>query len=61
LKGKKKWKWTKKHQRIFEKLKEKITSQLVLSLPKRNGKFRVETNVSGHVIRVVLLQESEGK
>jgi len=27
---------------VFEELKEKITSQPVLSLPRREGKFRVE-------------------
>jgi len=46
---------------VFEELKEKITSQLVLSLPRREGKFRVETDTSGHAIGGVLLQEQEGK
>ena len=36
-------------------------SQLVLSLPKREEKFRVETNTSEHVIGRVLSQEQEGK
>jgi len=42
-------------------LKQKITTQLVLALPRREGKFRVEVNASGHTIRGVLLQEQEGK
>ena len=54
LKGKKEWKWE-------EELKEKITSQPVLSLPKRKGKFRIETDTSGHVIGGVLSQEQDGK
>ena len=46
---------------MFEELKEKITSQLVLALPRREGKFRVETDASGHAIGGVLSQEQEGK
>jgi len=61
LKGKKEWKWEEEHQKVFEELKEKITSQLVLSLPKREGKFRVETDASGHAIGGVLSQEQDGK
>ena len=54
LKGKKNWKWEEEHQKAFEKLKEKITSQLVLALPRRKGKFRVEMNASEHAIGGVL-------
>jgi len=39
LKSKKEWKWNEEHQKAFEELKNKIMSQLVLSLPKREGKF----------------------
>ena len=46
---------------MFEKLKKKITSQPVLSLPRRERKFRVETDISGHTIGGVLSQEQEGK
>ena len=61
MKGKKEWKGEKEHQEAFEELKEKITSQLVLALPKKEGKFRVETDASGHAIGGVLSQEQEGK
>ena len=61
LKGKKEWKWEEEHQRAFEELKEKITSQPVLALPRREGKFRVEIDASGHAIGGVLSQEQEGK
>jgi len=42
---------------VFEELKEKITSQQVLSLPRREGKFRVEMDTSEHAIGGVLSQE----
>jgi len=61
LKGKKEWKWEEKHQRAFEELKEKITSQPVLALPRKEGKSRVEMDASGHTIGGVLSQEQEGK
>jgi len=61
LKSKKEWKWGEKQQEAFKKLKEKITSQLVLALLRREGNFRVETNASGHTIEGVLSQEQDGK
>jgi len=61
LKSKKDWKWEEEYQKAFNELKEKITSQLVLSLPRREGKFRVETGTSGHAIGGVLSQEQYGK
>ena len=36
-------------------------SQLVLLLLRREGKFRVEINASGHTIGGVLSQEQDGK
>ena len=61
LKGRKEWKWNEEYQKAFEELKKKITSQPVLSLLKREGKFRIEIDTSRHVIRGVLSQEQEGK
>ena len=61
LKGENEWKWEEEHQWAFQELKNKITSQLVLSLLKREEKFRVETDASEHTIEGVLSQEQEGK
>ena len=61
LKGKKEWTWNKEHDKAFEELKEKITSQPVLSLLKKEGKFRVETDALEYTIEEVLSQEQEGK
>ena len=61
LKGKEEWTWNEEHQKAFEELKKKITSQLVLSLLKREGKFRVEIDALEHAIGEVLSQEQEGK
>jgi len=61
LKEKKEWEWKEEHQRAFNKLKDKITSQLVLSLQKREEKIRVEIDTLGHAIKGVLSQKQEGK
>ena len=61
LKGKKEWKWKEEHQQAFNELKDKITSQLVLSLPKREGKFRMETDALEQAIGGVLSQEQKEK
>ena len=61
LEGKKDWKWKEEHQKAFEELKEKITSQSVLALPRREGKFRVEIDASGYAIGGVLSQKQDGK
>ena len=61
FKGKKDWKWEEEHQRAFEELKNKITSQPVLILSKREDKFWVETDASRYTIGDVLFQEQEEK
>ena len=46
---------------MFEKLKDKITSQPVLSLLKRKEKFRVEMDALKYTIGEVLSQEQDRK
>jgi len=61
LEGKKKWKWEEEHKKTFKELKDKITSQLVLALLKREGKIQSGNRFFKHTIRGVLLQEQEEK
>ena len=42
-------------------MKQKITTQPVLALPRREGKFRVKVDALGHTIEGVLSQEQKGK
>ena len=61
LEGKKERIWNKEYDKAFRELKEKITSQLVYFLPKREGKFRVKIDALEHTIGGVLSQKQEGK
>ena len=61
LKDKKDQKQKEEYQKAFDELKKKIISQLILILLKREGKFRVETNILEYAIRKVLSQEQEEK
>jgi len=46
---------------VFEELKQKIMTQPVLALPRREGKFRVEIDAPEHAIGGALSQEQEDK
>ena len=61
LKDKKDQKQKEEYQKAFDELKKKIISQLILILLRREGKFRVETNILEYAIRKVLSQEQEEK
>ena len=54
LKEKKDWKQKEEHKKVFKELKNKITSQLVLTLLKREDKFQVGTDIFRYTIGVVL-------
>ena len=54
LKEKEEQKWTNEEQIAFKELKEKIITQLVLALPRKEEKFRVEVDTSEHAIGGIL-------
>jgi transposase InsO family protein len=55
------WEWGSDQQKAFDELKRRITSEPVLTLPRSNGKFRMEVDASGYAIGGVLQQEQDGK
>jgi hypothetical protein len=54
-----KFKWSNECQWTFEKLKEVLTTALVLVLPKDTGFFRLETDTSNMVTGAVLYQQQD--
>ena len=52
-----KWRWTKKHDATFAKLKRIVNSEPILSLPDFDKAFEVHTNASDVAIGRVLVQE----
>jgi transposase InsO family protein len=61
LKGKGEWEWGKDQQEAFDTLKQRVTEEPVLALPRDEGQFRVETDASGYAIGGVLSQQQDGK
>jgi hypothetical protein len=59
LMGKVSWSWGPEQNLVFQKLKERITEDVVLALPTNDGKFRLEADVSDRVTGVVLSQEQD--
>jgi hypothetical protein len=53
------WTWTNQHQKAFEDLKNRVTSELVLAHPELDKPFKLEVDASGFAIGVVLLQKKE--
>jgi len=49
-----KWKWEKKQERAFEKLKAVFTTEPVLAIPNIDREMRVETDASNYATRGVL-------
>ena len=62
LTGKNEWFWTELQQKAFEELKQEITSERTLIIPKPGRPFRMETDASDFAIAAILSQQDdEGK
>ena len=57
LKKERKWEWNAECQDVFQKLKDSITSELVLRLPDLKLEFEVYTDVSKKALKGVMVQE----
>jgi hypothetical protein len=53
------WIWTERHQKAFEELCDRITSEPVLAHPELDKPFELEVDTSGFAIGAVLLQKKE--
>ena len=54
-----KWNWKERQQRVFEKLKERFMTELVLLTPELDKKIRVEANVSDFTTDGVFFMKCE--
>ena len=54
VKKDKKWEWTEKQEKVFEKLKKRFTEESVLAAPDLDKKIRMEVDVSDYVTGGVL-------
>ena len=56
-----KWKWKKKQEEAFKRLKAVFTTELVLAIPDINRKIRVEANASDYATEEVLSTKCEDR
>jgi hypothetical protein len=62
LTGKTDWLWTELQQKAFQELKDEVTSEWVLIIPKPGKPFRMETDASDFAIAAILSQlDNNGK
>jgi hypothetical protein len=62
LTGKTNWLWTELQQKVFQELKNEVTSERVLIIPKPGRPFRMETDASNFAIAAILSQlDDDGK
>jgi hypothetical protein len=53
------WIWTERHQKAFDELRNRVTSEPVLAHPELDKLFELEVDVSGFAVGAVLLQKKE--
>jgi hypothetical protein len=53
------WTWEERHQKSFEKLKNRVMSEPVLAQPQLDQQFEIEVNTSGFAFRAVLSQKGK--
>ena len=53
------WQWTAEHQKAFELLKARVTSEPILAHLELDKQFELEVDASGFAIGAVLLQKKE--
>ena len=56
-----KWNWREKQQKVFEELKERFTTELVLVTPDLDREIRVEIDMSDFAMGGVLSMKYEDK
>jgi len=59
VRKKQKWKWEKKQEEAFERLKAVFTTKLILAIPDIDKEIRVEADASDHAIGGVLSTKCE--
>jgi hypothetical protein len=55
------WSWETKHQKAFEELKNRVTTEPILAHPVLTDPFELEVDASGFAMGVVLLQKKEDR
>ena len=53
------WAWTRKHQKVFNLLKARVTSEPILAHTELDKQFEVKVDTSGFAVGAVLLQKKE--
>ncbi|SJL18203.1 uncharacterized protein ARMOST_21781 [Armillaria ostoyae] len=61
LTGNAEWTWGAMQNQAFQQLKKQMAEDVILTIPNRVGRFRVEADASNGAISTVLSQEQEGR